>query len=166
MTEGGGMSPLSETDVADLVKQHPDAAMVTLRPDGAPHMARVELGVVDGRVRTAGSPELVRTRHLRRDPRCSLFVFGPHPWWLGLETEGAMLDGPGAAEHLVRLMRARHPATPPGMVMAHDDALGRDRLYREDDYVQHAHDHELFVFDFTILRAYGNTEEVRPGHPT
>jgi hypothetical protein len=120
-------------------------------------MARVELGVVDGRIRSAGSPNLVRSRNLRRDPRCSLFVFGPHPWWLGLETKVAILDDADAPDELIRLLRIRHvDATPPGMVMAHDDSILSDRLYTEAEFLEHAREERLFVFDFTIQRAYGN----------
>ena len=143
--------------VTSFVERHPDAAMITLRADGSAHMARVELGVVDGQIRTAGSPALVRTRNLRRDPRCSLFVFTAHPWWLGLETVVHIIEGPMAPGELMSLLRARHPGTPRGMVTAHDDALEGDRLYSESEYVEHARQHELMVFEFRVVRAYGNT---------
>ncbi len=144
-------------EITAFVERYSDAAMITLRKDGAAHMARVELGLVDGRIRTAGSPDLVRTQNLRRDHRCSLFVFGPHPWWLGMETEVTILEGTDAGIELIRLMRARHAdATPPGMVMAHDDALVGDRLYTEAEYLEHAREAQLIVFDFTLVRAYGN----------
>jgi hypothetical protein len=140
-----------------FVVRHPDAAMITLRQDGTPHMARVELGVVDERIATTGSPTLVRTRNLRRDSRCSLFVFGPHPWWMALETEVTILDGPNAPDMLIRLMRARHGVTTaPGMVMAHDDSIAGDRAYSNDEYINHVRNHQLMVFQFTILRVYGN----------
>jgi hypothetical protein len=58
---------------------------------------------------------------------------------------------------MVRLLRARHAqTTPPGMVMAHDDSIMGDRLYSEADYIEHAQKERLIVFDFTVLRAYGN----------
>ncbi len=140
-----------------FVGTYPDAAMVTLRADGSAHMARVEVGVVDGHICSTGSPALVRTRNLRRDPRCSLFVFGPHPHWLGLETEVTILDGPEAPGLIVDLMAARHKdAAPPGMVLAHDDELGRDRPYTREELMAHAGQEGLFVYDFRVLRAYGN----------
>jgi hypothetical protein len=85
-----------------FIDRNPDAAVITLRRDGSAHMARIEVAVVDGRLWSSGSPASVRTRNLQRDPRCSLFVFGPHPDWAGLETEVTMLDGPDAAYHHVR----------------------------------------------------------------
>lgn len=94
-----------------FIERHPDAAMITYRSDGTAHMARIELGVVDGRIQSSGAPSLVRDRHVRRDPHCSLFVFGPHPDWVGLETEVTVLDGDDAPERLVALMQAGTMAT-------------------------------------------------------
>jgi hypothetical protein len=140
-----------------FINRYPDAAMITSRADGTAHMARIELSVVDGRIRTSGSPKLVRTRHVRRDPRCSLFVFGPAPHWLGLETRASILDGPDAPQLLLALMRSRHrDRTPPGMVLGHDYELGQDRLYPEQEYLDHVRAEQRFVFDFEIIRAYGN----------
>lgn len=112
--------------------------------------------VVDGRLRATGAPTLVRTRNLRRDPRCSLFVFGPHPLWLGLETEATIVEGE-VGDDLIRLLRARHGIDPGGTVLAHDDELGRDRPYTESEYLAHARATELLIYDFGVLKAYGTT---------
>ncbi len=144
-------------EVLRFVERYPDAAMITLRADGSAHMARVEVAVADGRIRATGSPTSVRARNLRRDPRCSLFVFGPHPHWVGLETEVTILDGPNAPELLFELMSARHDDTaPPGMVLAHDDQLGHDRPYSRDELTEQLKRGGRFVYEFRILRAYGN----------
>jgi len=58
-----------------FLNQHHRAAMVTLRRDGSPHAVRVAAAFVDGRVWSSGLPGRVRTRHVRRDPRCMFFVF-------------------------------------------------------------------------------------------
>jgi hypothetical protein len=140
-----------------FIEAHPDAAMVTLRQDGSPHLARIEVAVVEGRLWSSGSPTLVRTRNLRRDPRCSLFVFGPHPDWVGLDTEVDLLDGPDAPQLHVRLMRARHQdSAPAGMILGHDDALGHDRPYAEDEYLEHVRAEQRLIFQFNIRRVYGN----------
>jgi hypothetical protein len=139
--------------------RHPDAAMITLRPDGSAHMARIEVAVVDGRLWSSGSPALVRTRNLRRDPRCSLFLFGPHPYWLGLEAEVTLIEGPAAPDLHGRLMLARHKdRTPEGMVWGHDDAIGGDRLYALDEYVEHIRVAERLIYEFSALRVYGNPD--------
>jgi hypothetical protein len=151
------MSPDRTDLAAGFIRRYPDAAMVTPRADGSAHTARVELGVADGRIQTSGGPGLVRTRHVRREPRCSRFVSGPAPHWLGLETRASILDGPDAPPRLMALMRARHAdATPTGMVLGHNDELGTDRLYAEQEYLDHVRADQRLVFDFEILRAYGN----------
>lgn len=61
---------------AFLEKNH-SAAMTTLRRDGSPHTVRIGLAFVDGKLWSSGTADRVRTKHLRRDPRCSLFVFDP-----------------------------------------------------------------------------------------
>lgn len=148
---------------ADFVRCHPDAAVCSLRADGTVHTARVELAVVDGRIRSAAAPGLVRVRNLRRDPRCSLFVFGPHPHWLGLDAIASLLDaanGHDGPALLMAALRARHrERTPPGAVYAHDDELGRDRLFTEDEFLDRARAEGRFVVDFEISRTYGYAPE-------
>lgn len=139
-----------------FVHRSPDAAMITLRRGGQPHVARVEVALVDGHIRSSGSQSLVRARNLRRDPRCSVFVFDDHPWWLGVEGTGTLIEGPQAGPELVRLLRARHPGTPIGMVNAHDAASGADRLVPEVDFIEHATATGLVLIDIEITRAYGN----------
>jgi hypothetical protein len=145
-----------EEQLARFVQDNPDAAMITHRQDGTSHMARIELGLVDGRLRGTGSAKLVRTRNLRRDPRSSLFVIGPYPRWAGLETTVTLLEGSEAGPLLASLMRARHPGkAPEGMVFAHDDQLGGDRVYSEREYTERVIADGRLIYDFTILRAYG-----------
>jgi len=145
-----------EDKLVRFVLGNPDAAMVTHRADGTSHMARIEVGLVDGRLWGTGSSKLIRTRNLRRDPRSSLFVFGPHPHWAGLETTVTILEGPDVAPLLASLMRVRHPGkAPEGMVFAHDDIRGVDRVYSEEEYTERVIADGRLVYEFTILRAYG-----------
>lgn len=146
-----------EETLARFVHGNPDAAMVTHREDGTSHLARIELGLVDGRLWGTGSAKLVRTRNLRRDPRSSLFVFGPYPHWAGLETTVTIIEGPEVAPLLISLMRARHPGkAPEGTVFAHDDLLGGDRAYSEEEYTERVIADQRLIYEFAILRAYGN----------
>ncbi len=85
---------LSERE-RDFLEQHRSAAMATLRADGSPHVVRVGVAVVDGKVWSSGTRSRARTRHLRRDPRATLFVFDDR--WRGLS--------------LVVLRSPRDPAT-------------------------------------------------------
>ncbi|MFZ0665962.1 MAG: pyridoxamine 5'-phosphate oxidase family protein [Acidimicrobiales bacterium] len=146
-----------DSRIAQFVERHPDAAMITLRGDGSSHMARIELAVVDGRLWSSGAEDLVRTRNLRCDRRCSLFVFGPHPDWVGLETEVNLLDGVDSPQLHVKLMNERHKGlAPEGMVMGHDDRIGGDRLYSMDEYTRHIACEKRLIYDFEVKRAYGN----------
>lgn len=140
-----------------FIDRTPDAAMITVRRDGSAHMARIEVAVVDGKLWSSGSPDSVRTRNLRRDPRSSLFVFGPHPNWVGLETKVTILDGPEAPYLHVRFARARHgDGAPEGTILGHDDELGHDRPYSEDEFVEHIRATGGLLYEFAIERSYGN----------
>jgi hypothetical protein len=146
-----------DSRIAQFVKRYPDAAMITLRPDGSAHMARIEVAVVEGRIWSSGAEDLVRTRNLRQDPRCSLFVFGPHPDWVGLETQVNLFDGAESVDMHVKLVGERHKGlVPEGMVMGHDDRIGGDRLYSMDEYTRHIACDKRLIYDFEIKRVYGN----------
>ena len=54
-----------------FVRDHPTAAMITVGKDGFPKPARVGIALLDGRLVSSGTTERVRTRRLRRDPKCS-----------------------------------------------------------------------------------------------
>lgn len=158
-SSAGSRAPEAATTdhMQDFVKRYPDAAMVTMRADGRAHTARIEIAFVDGRLWSSGSPELVRTKNVRRDPRSSLFVFGPHPHWLGLETDVALLEGDQSAALHIELMRARHGTdASDGMIIAHDSALDRDRRFTEDEYVAHIRADRRLIYEFTVRRSYGN----------
>jgi len=82
--------------VAAFIGKNHAAAMATLRPDGTAHVVRVGVGVADGKIWSSGTQFRLRTKHLRRDPRSTLFVFdtSPDPKFLSLETTVTILDGP------------------------------------------------------------------------
>lgn len=82
--------------------------MVTLKKDGTPHVARVSVGLIDGKLQSSGTESRVRTKHLRRDPRAALCVLDDkNPYaWLGIEAEVKILDGPDAPERNLALYRA------------------------------------------------------------
>jgi hypothetical protein len=60
---------------------------------------------VPARLWSSGTQDRVRTSRLRRDPRCTLFVFDQQFSWLALETTVALLEGPEAAAQNLRLFR-------------------------------------------------------------
>src|SRR4051795_6341446 len=95
---------LSSDDVAFLEKNR-SAAMITVARDGTPKVARVGVALVDGKLWSSGTEERARTKRLRRDPRCTLFVFDASFAWLALETTVTILDGPDVTQLHVTLFR-------------------------------------------------------------
>src|SRR2546428_6587983 len=84
---------------------HHAAAMITLRADGTPHAVRVGVALVDGKLWSSGTKERVRTGHLRRDPRSTVFVFDSTWRWLTLETAVTILVSPDAPRQNLRLFQ-------------------------------------------------------------
>src|SRR3712207_5217478 len=96
-----------EPPVKDFLDKHHSAVMTTTKKNGMPHVARVGVGLVDGKLWSSGTQTRVRTRHLRRDPRSALMVLDLENRysWLGLETTVTILDGPDAPELNLKLYR-------------------------------------------------------------
>jgi PPOX class probable F420-dependent enzyme len=139
-----------------FIEENQAAAMTTLRADGTPHSVRVGVAVMDGKVWSSGTQTRLRTKHLRRDPRSTLFVFPAKPddyRWLALECTVAILDGPDAPELNLRLIRAfqsRLPAPPPeGQVQW----FGRNLTIEE--FLQQMVEEQRLIYEFTVNRAYG-----------
>jgi hypothetical protein len=124
------------------------AAMITVGEDGYAKPARVGVAPVGDRLLSSSTASRVRTRRLRRDPRCTLFVFDATASWLGLETTVTVLEGPeahGATVALFRVMQAR----PSGPLLWGGEPLEEDAFLRamvEEDRV---------LYDFEVVRAYG-----------
>ncbi|MGH9229946.1 MAG: pyridoxamine 5'-phosphate oxidase family protein [Acidimicrobiales bacterium] len=138
---------LSEQDLDFLTNNH-SAAMITVGRDGAPKAARVGVALVDGKLWSSGTADRVRTRRLRRDPRCTLFVYDAGYAWLALETSVTILDGPDAAERNVRLFRVMQDR-PTGPLSWFGGELA------EDDFLQSMADEGRLVYEFEVHHTYG-----------
>ena len=116
------------------------AAMATLKKDGGPHVVRVGVGLVDGKLWSSGTQTRARTGHLRKDPRSALMVFGEaSTWeWLGLETTVTILEGPDAPQLNLRLYQELRGDP--------DDV---------DEYLQAMVDEQRLIYEFEIQRTYG-----------
>src|SRR5579871_1174426 len=79
--------------------------MITVTPRGVAKVARVGVALVDGQLWSSGTEERARTRRLRRDPRCTLFVFKAAYRWLALETTVTIREGPAVPDDSIRLFR-------------------------------------------------------------
>lgn len=97
-----------------FVAEHPSAAMITVGADGMPKPARVGVAVVDGQLWSSGTQDRARTKRLRRNPNCTLFVWDEGFAWLGIESTVSILEGPDAPELNLRLFRVmqKRPSGP------------------------------------------------------
>ena len=139
---------LSDDDVAFLAANR-SAAMVTVGADGFAKAVRVGVALVDGKLWSSGTRDRARTARLRRDPRCTLFVFqAPGFGALTVETTVTILDGPDAADLNLRLFRVMQGA-PEGTL----DWFGR--TLEEDEFLQVMRDEGRVVYEFAPRRAYG-----------
>ena len=127
--------------------------MITLRRDGSPHAVRVGVALVDGKIWSSGTTDRVRTRHLRRDPRATLFVVGSGYEALTIEARVRILEGPDVPELSWRLFsvmqRARTPAPPPGHLMW----FGKQKT--REEFLQTMIDERRLIYEFDVLREYG-----------
>jgi PPOX class probable F420-dependent enzyme len=126
--------------VRAFLEENHASVVCTLKRDGTPHVARVDVGLVEGRLWSSGTEDRVRTKHVRTDPRATLFVMDPKSpqHWLGLECHVTVLDGPDAVEQNLALYRA---------IAGEPDDL--------DEYRQAMVDERRLIYEFDIKKAYG-----------
>lgn len=129
-----------EDKVKEFLQKHHSAVMATIKPDGQPHVVRVGVGLVDGRLWSSGTQTRVRTKHLRRDDRATLMVLDRStPYrWLGLETTVDILDGDDAVDNNLALYR---------VLAGEPDDLEE---YREAMVTE-----QRLIYQFNLQRSYG-----------
>jgi hypothetical protein len=132
----------------EFIEQNPGAAMITIGDDGMPKAVRVGVAVVDGDLWSSGTADRVRTRRLRDDPRCTVFMFGDDRRALTLETRVSIIDGPDSAEDSVRLFRTMQKR-PEGDLLWYGDELD------EAAFKQRMLDEQRLIYEFEIEEAYG-----------
>jgi PPOX class probable F420-dependent enzyme len=132
----------------EFLRANRSAAMITVGEDGVPKVVQVGVVLIDGKLWSSGVPSRVRTRRLRRDPRCTLFVFDGRYFWLALETRVEILDGPDAPDQSVRMFREmqNRPEGPLGW-------FGRE--LEEDEFRQAMIDEQRLIYEFHVERSYG-----------
>ena len=141
------MTELSEREVEFLRKNH-SAAMITVSGTGIAKTARVGVALVDGKIWSSGTRDRVRTKRLRRDPRCSLFVFSGGFEWLTIESTVSILDGPDAPDlnlQLFRVMQSR----PEGPLTWFGGEL------EEPDFRNRMVGEGRLIYQFEVERTYG-----------
>ena len=132
--------------------------MITLRRYGTPHAERVGVAWVDGKVWSSGTQGRVRTRHLRRDPRSTLFVFesgGPQGSfrWLALESVVTILEGPDAPDLNIRLFQVMQASMPTPPAAGHLMWFSQEKTI--DEFRQVMVDEGRLIYEFEVKRAYG-----------
>jgi hypothetical protein len=138
---------LSEADLKFLTEHH-SAAMITVGADGRPKAARVGVAVVDGKVWSSGTHDRVRTRRLRDDPRCTLYVHDQGFAWRALESDVTILDGADAPQLNLRLFRLMQNR-PTGPLSWFDGDLD------EGEFLQAMADERRLIYEFEVRRSYG-----------
>ena len=137
--------------IQSFLESNHSAAMTTLRADGRPHVARVGVALVDGKIWSSGTKTRVRTKHLRRDPRSTLFVYDNEWRWLGAECTVTILDGADAPQLHLRLFQVMQEGMPsePGTI----NWFGR--MLSQEDFLKTMVAEQRLIYEFNIVRAYG-----------
>ncbi|HZJ52290.1 MAG TPA: PPOX class F420-dependent oxidoreductase [Actinomycetota bacterium] len=125
---------------SSFLQSNHSAIMVTLRQDGTPHVARIGVGLVDGKLQSSGTKTRLRTSHLRKDPRATLCVLtDDNPWaWMGAECRVTTHDGSDAADRNLALYR---------VLAGEPEDL--------DEYMQAMRDEQRLIYEFDIQKTYG-----------
>jgi uncharacterized pyridoxamine 5'-phosphate oxidase family protein len=142
---------MDDAAIAFLEKNH-SAAMTTLRRNGTPHSVRIGLALVDGKIWSSSTQDRVRTKHLRRDPRSTLFVFDNAWAYLGLECRVTILEGAGVPDQSIRLfevMQGEMPGYEPGKL----NWYGTPKTH--DEFKQLMVEEKRIIYEFEVLRSYG-----------
>ena len=138
---------LDDRDLEFLDANHA-AGMITVTPDGVAKAVRVAVAMMDGKLLSSGTRDRARTRRLREDPRCTLYVHDQGFGYLTLETRVTILEGPEVPAQHVRLFRKLQgkPTGPLGWFGAE---------LEEDEFVQRMVEEGRVLYEFEVVRAYG-----------
>ncbi|MGA0566814.1 pyridoxamine 5'-phosphate oxidase family protein [Rathayibacter sp. KR2-224] len=131
-----------------FLETHHAAAMITIAGDGMPKAVRVGVALVQGRIWSSGTADRVRTKRLRRDPRCSLFVFDQGYSYLTVESTVTLLEGADAARQNLQLFRVMQHR-PAGTLSWFGQELD------EEAFVARMVEEERLIYQFEPKRVYG-----------
>ncbi len=134
---------------SEFVASHHAAAMITTSKDGLPKPVRIAYAVVDGRIWSSGTQYRARTKHLRRDPHSTLFIWDPVFDFLSIHTTVTILDGPDAPELNVRYFRALQGTTDGPISW-----MGAERS--EQEFLDLMAADQRLVYEFSVDEAFGN----------
>lgn len=138
---------LSDADVKVLGMTRA-AAMITIGADGRPKAARVAVALLDGALLSSGTADRVRTRRLRDDPRCTLYVHPEGPAWRAMEATVHLDEGPDAHARTLRLFREMQ-GKPEGPVTWYGRELD------EAAFLARMAEEGRLLYEFEVHRSYG-----------
>ena len=138
---------IAENDL-EFLKDNHGAAMITVSRDGTPKVARVGVALIDGKVWSSGTQDRTRTKRLRRDPRCTLYVHDSGFSWLALEGTVTILEGPDAPDLNLRLFREMQ-SKPTGPLTW----FGRE--LPEKEFLEAMVDERRLIYELAVSRTYG-----------
>lgn len=138
---------LTDQELAFLERNH-SAAMITVTADGTPKVARVGVALIDGKLWSSGTADRVRTKRLRSDPRCTLYVHDNAFGFLALESTVTILDGPDAARLSLRLFRVMQ-GKPTGPL----SWFGGE--FDEADFLARMEAEQRLIYEFEPHHTYG-----------
>ena len=138
---------LTDPEIAFLEKNH-SAAMITVTADGIAKVARVGVALIDGKLWSSGTADRVRTKRLRNDPRCTLYVHDNAFGFLAIESTVTILDGPDAPALSLRLFRVMQ-GKPTGPL----SWFGGE--FEEPEFLAQMESEQRVIYEFEPHHAYG-----------
>jgi hypothetical protein len=132
----------------EFIESNRSAAMITVSEDGFAKAVRVGVAIVDGQVWSSGTAERVRTNRLRRDPRCTLFVFGPGHEALTIEAKVSLIEGSDAVGKSVSLFRQMQ-GRPDGPLAWYGEEQD------EESFRRTMVDQKRLIYVFDVINSYG-----------
>ena len=139
---------LGEAERLFLEHNH-SAVMITIARSGFPRPVRVGVALVEDKLWSSGIQSRVRTPRLRRDPRCSLFVYEQAGYaWLALDTTVSILEGPDAPAQNLRLFRVMQNR-PTGPLAWYGEELD------EPAFLARMVEEQRLIYEFEVDRHYG-----------
>ena len=106
---------MTPDEAREFVRDNHQAVLATFRRDGRPQLSPVAAGIDDeGRIEISSRETAMKVKNLRRDPRISLCLLGPHWYaqWGQVEGTAEIVDRPEALDLLVgyyRRISGEHP---------------------------------------------------------
>jgi PPOX class probable F420-dependent enzyme len=119
------MRKLGPAELGDLLELPLVAVLATYKMDGGVLLSPVWHRWRDGGFDVVVGSNDIKLKHLRRDPRASVLVYGNEPPYAGLEARGEVrLDPDGAAEAIASMaLRYLGPADGPAYAATAGEAV-------------------------------------------